>query len=86
MARRPDFRDHACVDGRAMRHDPQPDDPYLQTDVGPCEKCDGKGCDNLEKEDDEMTDEYAAEVRAVYPDITDAGLASFWRARHLPTD
>jgi len=30
--------------------------------------------------------EYAAELRAKWPDITDAGIASFWRARHLPTD
>lgn len=28
-----------------MRHDPQFDDPELETDVGPCEECDGKGCD-----------------------------------------
>ena len=33
-----------CVDGRLMRHDPQPDDPYLETDVGKCEECGGKGC------------------------------------------
>jgi hypothetical protein len=33
-----------CVDGRAMRHDPQPDDPYLETDIGRCEECEGAGC------------------------------------------
>ena len=33
-----------CVDGRVMRHDPQPDDPDLETDIGKCEECDGKGC------------------------------------------
>jgi hypothetical protein len=33
-----------CVDGRIMRHDPQPDDPYLETDRGECEECGGKGC------------------------------------------
>lgn len=33
-----------CVDGRLMRHDPQPDDPYLETDIGKCPDCDGAGC------------------------------------------
>jgi hypothetical protein len=35
-----------CIDGRAMRHDPQPDDPYLETDIGQCEECRGHGCEN----------------------------------------
>lgn len=30
--------------------------------------------------------EYAAELRAAMPGITEAGIASYWRARHLPTD
>ncbi len=38
-----------CVDGRLLRHDPQPDDPYLQTDVGKCPDCDGKGCNKTEE-------------------------------------
>ena len=33
-----------CVEGRIMRHDPQPDDPYLETDIGRCEVCEGNGC------------------------------------------
>lgn len=33
-----------CLDGRTMRHDPQPDDPSLETDIGQCEDCDGDGC------------------------------------------
>lgn len=37
-----------CVDGRTMRHDPQPDDPGLETDIGQCEECSGDGCDALE--------------------------------------
>lgn len=41
-----------CVEGRRMRHDPQPDDPYLETDRGQCEECDGKGCEQ-EPEDEE---------------------------------
>ena len=28
-----------------MRHDPQPDDPGLETDIGQCEECEGHGCD-----------------------------------------
>jgi len=27
-----------------MRHGPQPDDPYLETDIGQCEDYGGKGC------------------------------------------
>ena len=37
--------DLRCVDGRAMRHDPQPDDPYLETDRGVCPDCNGHGCE-----------------------------------------
>lgn len=33
-----------CVEGRLMRHDPQPDDPYLETDIGQCPDCSGDGC------------------------------------------
>lgn len=33
-----------CVDGRLMRHDPQFDDPYLETDIGKCPDCSGDGC------------------------------------------
>jgi hypothetical protein len=33
-----------CTDGRLMRHDPQPDDPSLETDIGECPECDGEGC------------------------------------------
>jgi hypothetical protein len=44
-----------CVDGRLMRHDPQFDDPYLETDVGKCPECNGKGCENdeIKLDDDE---------------------------------
>ncbi len=37
-----------CVDGRLMRHDPQPDDPYLETDIGECGECEGVGCETCE--------------------------------------
>lgn len=36
-----DFR---CVEGRLFRHDPQYDDPYLETDAGKCPDCSGDGC------------------------------------------
>lgn len=33
-----------CVEGRLMRHDPQPDDPELEVDCGLCPDCSGDGC------------------------------------------
>ncbi len=38
------FHRTRCVDGRLMRHDPQYDDPDLETDIGTCPKCEGEGC------------------------------------------
>jgi hypothetical protein len=35
--------DKRCVEGRLYRHDPQFDDPYLETDVGECPDCSGDG-------------------------------------------
>ena len=40
--------DLKCIDGRLMRHDPQADDPCLQTDLGQCPECNGRGCDVCE--------------------------------------
>lgn len=37
--------DTRCVQGRLMRHDPQPDDPYFETDIGECPECEGESCD-----------------------------------------
>jgi len=34
--------DIRCVGGRLMRHDPQFDDPDLETDIGECQECEGK--------------------------------------------
>ena len=53
-----------CIDGRRYRHDPQPDDPDLETDVGQCPDCEGHGCDDdgvaftewMEGEADELLD------------------------------
>lgn len=53
MSRYSIAKDYTCVDGRKMRHDPQTDDPYLQTDVGRCPDCDGKGCDKSEEQEEE---------------------------------
>jgi len=36
--------DIRCVEGRSFRHDPQHDDPELETDIGRCRECEGKGC------------------------------------------
>lgn len=35
---------YRCIEGRLFRHDPQHDDPYLETDVGECPDCSGDGC------------------------------------------
>lgn len=43
--RRFEHHDTRCIDGRLMRHEPQPDDPYLETDIGKCPECNGKGCE-----------------------------------------
>ena len=39
-----------CIDGRIFRHDSQHDDPDLETDIGQCQECEGKGCDRLHRE------------------------------------
>lgn len=36
--------DLRCIEGRLFLHDPQFDDPDLETDVGECPDCNGKGC------------------------------------------
>ena len=36
--------DLRCIDGRLWRHDPQFDDPDLETDIGICPDCSGHGC------------------------------------------
>ena len=40
--------DVRCIEGRLWRHDPQNDDPELETQVGECPDCSGKGCDDAE--------------------------------------
>lgn len=46
--------DKRCVEGRLLRHDPQFDDPYLETDVGQCPDCGGAGCEEAMTTDDEL--------------------------------
>lgn len=41
------FSNTRCVDGRTMRHDPQHDDPDLETDIGRCPECEGRGCGDI---------------------------------------
>ena len=36
--------DLRCIEGRLWRHDPQSDDPDLETDIGGCPDCSGDGC------------------------------------------
>jgi hypothetical protein len=36
--------DLRCIDGRLYRHDPQSDDPDLETEIGQCPDCSGDGC------------------------------------------
>lgn len=50
--------DTRCVEGRLYRHDPQHDDPDLETDIGTCPECDGKDCEKLEVD----------QMRAMYGD------------------
>jgi hypothetical protein len=39
--------DIRCVDGELWRHDPQHDDPGLETYRGVCPECDGAGCSEM---------------------------------------
>lgn len=51
--------DIRCIDGRSMRHDPQNDDPYLETDIGKCPDCGGTGCEHTcPRCDETMEPEY----------------------------
>jgi hypothetical protein len=41
--------DTRCIEGRFYRHEPRPDDPDLETDVGECPECEGEGCRELDE-------------------------------------
>ena len=36
--------DLRCIEGKVYRHDPQHDDPDLETCLGTCPDCSGDGC------------------------------------------
>lgn len=48
--------DLRCIEGRLFRHDPQWDDPDLETDVGQCPDCSGDGCADSDDDDDDDKD------------------------------
>ncbi len=54
-----------CEDGRLMRHDPMPDDPYLETDIGKCPECEGHGC--IDPQD--LADRLARESFEIYRQV-----------------
>lgn len=67
-----------CVDGRLMRSDPQPDDPYLQTDMGKCPDCDGRGCEPPKAQHVAlMAIEHAAYVVTFDKPLTDEEIQDF---------
>jgi hypothetical protein len=41
--------DIRCFKGDLWRHDPQADDPELETHLGRCPDCDGLGCDEIDR-------------------------------------
>lgn len=44
--------DIRCFEGSLWRHDPQHDDPELETRVGDCPECDGIGCAEIDRRAD----------------------------------
>ncbi len=40
-----------CIDGKLWKSTPMDDDPYLETEVGPCPDCQGAGCQE-DRDDD----------------------------------
>ena len=65
------FTNTRCIDGRTFRHDPQHDDPGLETDIGECEECGGKGCDLLHREAAEKIAGEPIRTSFDYPPIPD---------------
>ena len=68
--------DIRCIDGRLLRHDPQRDDPSLETDFGKCPECNGKGCDEMEDEKMRPEFEVADEPTAILLDLDAIELAN----------
>lgn len=63
--------DTRCIEGRLYRHDPQPDDPNLEIDIGVCADCDGFGCDQAIE--DAIDDEAARQILATSDEDALAG-------------
>ncbi len=38
-----------CFRGMLWRHEPYPDDPENEIPIGDCQKCDGLGCDEIDR-------------------------------------
>ncbi len=82
MSRKPFWdRPHRCVDGRVMRHDPQPDDPNLETDIGQCEECGGDGCAEA-AEADKVAELAIDKLKAQNADLR--GLLNSARSQYTP--
>lgn len=62
-----------CVDGRLMRHDPKPDDPWLETDRGECPDCGGFGCDRMAEADREIERILAMSEAEILADCLERG-------------
>lgn len=60
--------DLRCIDGTLWRHDPQSDDPDLETDVGQCPECAGKGTVETPSEPIEQEDLPDADLRGMSVD------------------
>ena len=55
-----------CIAGRMFRHTPFPDDPELETDVGPCPDWPGCGChDDLPEQRDGARDPWHSPYKPV---------------------
>ncbi len=48
--------DIRCFEGRLWRHDPQHDDPDLETDIGQCPECEGKDCQAMSDHEELIAD------------------------------
>lgn len=71
-------RSTRCIDGRLMRHDPQPDDPYLETDIGCCLDCGGRGCELPEVTGVQRTTQFSNAVLVTFTkSLTDDEMRDF---------
>jgi hypothetical protein len=64
------FSKTRCDGGTLYRHDPCPDDPYFEMEVGRCPECGGKGC---APDAGQSMDEAAADIFGLTADDLDDG-------------